>query len=568
VLLAGVDVGNSTTEVAVARVEPGREPEWLLVLRRETTGAKGSVECAVGVAELLERAARRLGEPPHELALAELHPVEAGLVELGRLEELELGRAAVARPASATPSGVGVGVGILHRLPDLAGTPDRGAVLAVVCEEEFEVAAAALRGARERGWRIAGAIVKADDAVLIGNRFDRGIPIVDEVEDASELPTGVLAAIEVSPPGQEVAELADPLRIAVLLGLSPAEARAARVAARAVAGHRAAIVLRQRSDDGGSAQARPGQQPPITLVTKAGEEMALDERADPPPPGAIAAIRGAAGDHERILDVFWRTLPAPPDDAGFTRRLVRRRAIAIAVLAEGDASGLLDALGELAPRGARVVAAESTAAVLGASTTPGAGRAPFVLDLVGGTVDLHREGAGAVHVVSTAGAGELVTRVCAALLSCDRATAERAKRSHAARVETPFTLHHEDGSRGFIGEPAPPATLSRLCLLDGRALVPLPAPLAPEVWRMLRRAAKREVIARNVRRALDTAGGVPAGELVTLVGGSACDPEVVDSVAAELADLDVAVARGDVLGRHGPRAAVAVGLVLAAASRG
>ena len=50
---------------------------------------------------------------------------------------------------------------------------------------------------------------------------------------------------------------------------------------------------------------------------------------------------------------------------------------------------------------------------------------------------------------------------------------------------------------------------------------------------------------------------------MTLVGGSACDAEVVDAVAAELADLDLAVARGDVLGAHGPRAAVAVGLVLA-----
>jgi hypothetical protein len=37
----------------------------------------------------------------------------------------------------------------------------------------------------------------------------------------------------------------------------------------------------------------------------------------------------------------------------------------------------------------------------------------------------------------------------------------------------------------------------------------------------------------------------------------------VDSVAAELVERDVAVGRGDVLGRYGPRAAVAVGLVLA-----
>jgi hypothetical protein len=92
--------------------------------------------------------------------------------------------------------------------------------------------------------------------------------------------------------------------------------------------------------------------------------------------------------------------------------------------------------------------------------------------------------------------------------------------------------------------------------------VPLPAPLAPEVWGELRRRAKRDVLLANVRRALGRAGGVPAGELLTLVGGCAVDHEVVEEIAAGLADLDVTVARGDVLGRHGPRAAVAVGLVL------
>ena len=103
-LVAGVDVGNSTTEVAVARVEPGGEPEWLLVLRRPTTGPKGSPACAEGISDLIGQAERRLGERPHLLLLAELHPVESSLVELGMLEELDLARTAIARPASSTPS--------------------------------------------------------------------------------------------------------------------------------------------------------------------------------------------------------------------------------------------------------------------------------------------------------------------------------------------------------------------------------------------------------------------------------------------------------------------------------
>jgi Diol dehydratase reactivase ATPase-like domain/DD-reactivating factor swiveling domain len=426
---------------------------------------------------------------------------------------------------------------------------------------DYEDAAGRLRDARAGGWNIIAAIVEADDAVLIGNRFDRSLPIVDEVADAASLPLGARAAVEVAEPGASVEELSDPLRLGVLLGFGPEEARAARTAARALAGHRAALAVRVPRS---AATASAPTELSIVLVGSDGSEKTLDEHASPPPPGAVATIRGSAGDRDGLLDIYWHTLPVPTDDPGFARRLIRRRAVALALLARGESSGLVEAIGQLCPGGARVVARESDAAVLGASTTPGAGRAPFVLDLGGGTVDLHRaEGA-----VSTAGAGDLVTRICAGLLDCGSALAERAKRRRSARVETPFVLHHEDGSRSFLGEPAPPEALAHLCLVGGRGLVPLLAPLAPEVWRGLRRAAKRDVLARNVRRAIDAVGGVPPGELVTLVGGSASDGEVVDVVAAELADLELAVARGDVLGRHGPRAAVAVGLVLAFAEAG
>ena len=556
-LVAGVDVGNSTTEIAVARMEPGREPEWLFVARRPTTGAKGSEACAEGVAQLLAAAERRVGERAHVALFAELHPVETGLVELGRLEELVLEQTAIARPASDTPSGTGVGAGTLVAVDELDGPPRAEPIVPVVAAGiDYEDAAGRLRDARAGGWNIIAAIVEADDAVLIGNRFDRSLPIVDEVADAASLPLGARAAVEVAEPGASVEELSDPLRLGVLLGFGPEEARAARTAARALAGHRAAVAVRvPRSAATGSAPTELS----IVLVGSDGGEKTLDEHASPPPPGAVAAIRGSAGDRDGLLDIYWHTLPVPVDDPGFARRLIRRRAVALALLARGESSGLVEAIGRLCPGGARVVARESDAAVLGASTTPGAGRAPFVLDLGGGTVDLHRaEGA-----VSTAGAGDLVTRICAGLLDCDSVLAERAKRRRSARVETPFVLHHEDGSRSFLGEPAPPEALAHLCLVDGRGLVPLLVPLAPEVWRGLRRAAKREVLARNVRRAIDAIGGVPPGELVTLVGGSASDGEVVDVVAAELADLELAVARGDVLGRHGPRAAVAVGLVLA-----
>lgn len=558
-LVAGVDVGNSTTELAAARLTPGAPPDFLGVWRAATTGAKGSTECAAGVRELVARAERRLGEPIHRLLLAELDPVDTGLVELGRLEELDLARNAVVRPVSETPSGAGAAGGRLRRLADMEGDPAPDAVLAVVLDEDFEHAAAQLCAARERGHRIAGVIVQGDDAVLIGNRFDRNLPIVDEVPDAAILPSGALAALEVAAAGASVSELCDPLQLAELLRLGPDEARAARHAARAVAGRRTALVVREAGIAGPAAEVVDTT---VRLLLADGTTAVLDEREAPPPPGAVSALRGAAGAHEGVLDAFWCRLPEPPEDSGLRMRLQRRRALALAVLARGDSSALLDVLGQGVPGGVHVVCRESFAAVLGAGTTPRAGTTPFVIDIGGGTVDLHRED----RAVVTAGAGELVTRICQGLLGVGRDSAERAKRHRAARVETPFVLHHEDGSRTFLGAPAPPVALAHLCVLAGGPPEPLATTLAPEVWGGLRRSAKQAVIGRNVRRAIDAAGGVPRGELVTLVGGCASDPEVIDAVAAELGDLDVAVARGNVLGRHGPRAAVAVGLVLAYAA--
>jgi hypothetical protein len=558
-LVGGVDVGNSTSELAVARLTPGAPPDFLGVWRVATTEAKGSTACATGVGELVARAERRLGEPLHRLLLAELNPVDTGLVELGRLEELDLARNAVVRPVSETPSGAGAAGGRLRRLSELGGSAGAEAVLAIVLDEDFEDAAAHLRAARERGHRVAGVIVQGDDAVLIGNRFDRDLPIVDEVPDAAILPLGALAALEVAVPGAAVSELSDPLRLAELLRLGPEEARAARHAARAVAGRRTALVVREAGVESAAAETIDTT---VRLLYSDGTGALLDEREAPPPPGRVSALRGAAGAHEAVLDVFWCRLPEPPEDPGLRRRLQRRRALALAVLARGDSSGLLEVLAERTPGGAHVVCAESFAAVLGAGTTPRAGTTPFVIDIGGGTVDLHRED----RAVVTAGAGELVTRICQGLLGAGRDAAERAKRHRSARVETPFVLHHEDGSRTFLGEPAEPAALAHLCVLAGASPEPLASTLAPEVWGSLRRSAKAAVIGRNVRRAIDAAGGVPRGELVTLVGGCAADPEVIDAAAAELGDLDVAVARGNVLGLHGPRAAVAVGLVLAYAA--
>ena len=374
--------------------------------------------------------------------------------------------------------------------------------------------------------------------------------------DAARLPIGALAAVEVAEAGASVGELCDPLRLAVLLGLGPDEARAARHAARAVAGRRTALVVRE-AGVAGSAPRR--STPPCASCSPTGRpRCSTNERA------ATARQRDGAARSRRRARAGARRVLVPA--AGAARRPgpspapARRRALALAVLARGDSSELLSVLAQRTPGGARVVCDESEAAMLGAATTPRAGRTPFVLDLGGGTVDLHREG-GRV----TAGAGELVTRICPALLGVRRDAAERAKR-HRARVSRRRSCSTTRTAPAASSASRRRRSRSPACACSTEARRSrCPHARARGLGRAAR-SAKQAVLARNVRRALDAAGGVPRGELVTLVGGCASDPEVIDAVAAELGDLDVAVARGDVLGRHGPRAAVAVGLVLAYAA--
>lgn len=555
-IVAGVDVGNATTEVAIARLSPGREPEFLSVTRGPTTGAKGSAAAADGVLDLITRASRRLGEEPSRILLADLHPVETGLRELAADEERDLGGVAIARPVSATPSGLGAAAGRLVDLDELAGDPAGDPVIPIVPPLDFDAAAARLNDARERGWRLAAIVVANDDGVLIGNRVDRALPIIDEVADAAELPRGAWAAIEVAPPGGVVEQLADPLRLAVLLALDPSRARGARNAARALVGHRAAIAVRGEASSGASHR----DAPPLATL-RDGSQVAVDHAVAPPAHGAVRTVEGVDAE---LIDAFWAPLPAPDDDARLALALHARRAVGLAVLAERGDRVLEAALAERAGCEVVVVGAETAAAVAGASTTPGAGHAPIVIDMGGGTVDLHVGLDGSSRAVAAAGAGHLVDRICGAILGVDHLRAEQAKRLPTVHVETPFILRHEDGGRTFLERPAPARCVAHLCLAERRdgSLDPLEAALPPELWARLRRAAKRDVIAANLRRAAEAVGGLPAGELAVLVGGCAEDQEVVDEVSLALADLDLAIARGDILGRHGPRAAVAVGLVL------
>jgi cell division ATPase FtsA len=179
----------------------------------------------------------------------------------------------------------------------------------------------------------------------------------------------------------------------------------------------------------------------------------------------------------------------------------------------------------------------------------------IVCDIGGGTIDL----VGADRTVIAAGAGETITIAVARVLGIPRALAERVKRTPALRVESPHVAHEEDGRRMFLDGPAPADAIGRLCTRGSAGLVPFSSRLAAEEWRSLRLAIKQETVAANIARCMKAFDKPPTA--LVLAGGGALDDELLRTVGESLRTIPIAVGRANIDGVHGPRFAVASGLV-------
>jgi hypothetical protein len=104
-VIAGVDVGNATTEVAV--VAEGR---LLGTDRLPTRGRKGSPESLRGAASLVRRLERRLGGQVDEARVAPLRAVDTTTMTVPQLPP-STGRLRLLAAGVATPGGSGACVG-------------------------------------------------------------------------------------------------------------------------------------------------------------------------------------------------------------------------------------------------------------------------------------------------------------------------------------------------------------------------------------------------------------------------------------------------------------------------
>ncbi len=557
-VVAGVDVGNHTTEIVLARISDGAV-ETIAHTQAATRGRKGSPESLAGAAALLTKSEVDAGVVVDELLLAELRPVDTATAPLPPASSPRSPVRSLRKPNASTPAGAGAGVGRHVWLTGLRRDVEAGpVVVSVDATTDFEVAAREITDAVERGWHIAGVIAEQDDAVLIRNRSPIDVPVVDEV-DLTGLAPGAVVAVEVVAEGRAYRALADPIALSAALQLGHEEIRDVATFTRELA-DAPAIAVTARTEplpppapDDDYVQCLIDGEVISYPPAHAHSMLALE------PPGGIVKVRlsaiSAAANGLAVDDAFFVDLATLDNGAWLRRDVADARGTVVALLATDHVADAAATLTELTGRPARTIASEPQAAARGARTTPGLPPDSIVCDIGGGTIDL----VSADRTVIAAGAGETITVAVARVLGIPRALAERVKRTPALRVESPHVAHEEDGRRVFLDGPAPADAIGRLCTRGSAGLVPFSTNLAAEEWRSLRLAIKQETVAANIARCMRAFDRPPTA--LVLAGGGALDDELLRTVGESLRTIGVVVGRANIDGVHGPRFAVASGLV-------
>ena len=546
-VIAGVDVGNATTEVVLVSggkiLGAGRVP---------TRGRKGSPGSLRGAAALVRRVERQLGCTAGEARIAPLRPVATSVVTVPDAAPPS-GRLRVLAAGVPTPGGTGACVGPPL---SLSGPAPRGAAAAAVVAIvpaglRYDEAAARLRALLAAGTRIGAVLVAGDEGVLVANRLPGGLPVIDQV-DADAAAACRLVAVEVQPPGHTLRLLADPVALGARLGLREDEAGDAAAVCRALTDHANAVIGLGSAPLPVTALAEPWAE------TADGRRLPLRTACAQLAGWPVGAIRAFGTDP--VDDLFAVDLAAAAEAAtarpGSTGRAVL--VAALSLIAEEQAAPVLgDLLGVPVHR----PLAEPAAARLGALTTPGARDGAVVADLGAGTIDV----IGPQASVVAAGAGDLLTGAVAQALGIPRATADWVKRGPCLRVDGGQRFEAEDGTRGFLAVAAPASAAGMLAVDGPGGLLPFDRHHGPGEWRAIRLRLKSAVLAENFRRAVRTLGTEEFSQ-VLMVGGPAGDEELLGVITRSLPP-GVAVGRGSVGGtcEGGPlghRYAVALGLAL------
>ncbi len=596
-LIAGVDIGNSTTEVCIGGTEENGTFRFLSSASRMTTGTKGTLPNVLGIKAALEEAMEKIHQPLSALSLVRLNEAAPviGDTAMETITETIITESSMIGHNPSTPAGAGEAVGELIFLENIwKGKPGVPYIVAAASKFSYEEVAARLNQHIPE-LSIKGLILQADEAVLVENRLSRQIPIVDEVRHIHKIPEGKLAAIEVALPGTGIRMLSNPYGIATLLGLDAEETKSVTPIAKSLVGKRSAVVIKTPHGNmkenilpageitfHGSRELSvdidAGADTIMETLQNAGEIRDIDGQRDTNVGNMLRRIKTSMEDVAktgegdiRITDILAVDTLAPVEISGsLAGETCMEKAVGIAAMVKTQhlpMQQIAEHLEKELSVKAVVAGVEAVMASVGAMTTPGTKLPLAILDMGGGSTDAAvLEVDGTVRTTHQAGAGELVSMLIQTELGLkSRVTAEQIKKYPMGKVESLFHLRLENGAMQFFEESIDPRYYGHVVLLAPGEMLKIEEDIPMERILEVRREAKKKVFVRNAVRALKTVA--PENDLrkisnVVLVGGSAEDFEIPEMLMEALSEYRIVCGRGNIRGQEGPRNAVATGLLL------
>lgn len=597
--IAGIDIGNSTTEVALAKNDSLDDPVFVANAITETTGIKGTKQNLHGIFKALNLALKQVGATSADLAeirINEATPV-IGDVAMETITETIITESTMIGHNPKTPGGLGMGSGITVLLDVLASKPNKDSYIVIIPKTvDFEDAALAINAYAERGYQITAAILQADDGVLVHNRLNHKIPIVDEVSFIDKVPVDMLAAVEVAAPGKVIETISNPYGIATVFHLNSDETKNIIPVARALIGNRSAVVIKTPEGDvkartipAGHIELTSGNRTLRVNVAEGSDKIMqairslseLDNASGEPGTnigGMLEKVRQTmAGLTDKLpADIFIQDLLAvdtfvPMDvQGGLAGEFSMEQAVGIASMVKSDHLQMAAIASEMEQElkvAVKIGGAEAEAAILGALTTPGTNTPLAILDLGAGSTDASIiNGKGEMIATHLAGAGDMVTMIIQSEIGLeDRYLAEDIKKYPLAKVESIFHIRHEDGTVQFFDTSLSPSVFAKVVIVKPDGFIPIPGDVSIEKIKLVRRSAKERVFVTNTIRALEfvsPTGNIRDIPFVVIVGGSALDFEIPQLITDALSHYSLVAGRGNIRGKEGPRNAVATGLIL------
>ena len=599
--VVGIDIGNSTTEGALASIGDDEKAIFLASAIVSTTGIKGTSQNKYGIHGVINQLLKKANLTAKDIDLIRINEAAPviGDVAMETITETIITESTMIGHNPKTPSGIGLCSGKTVDFKDILSPnfKDNGDAIVIVSKEyDFEDVANAFNEANRKGVKIKGAILQKDDAVLVQNRLNFRIPIIDEVEMIEKIPLGVECGVEVAEQGKVIEELSNPYGIASIFNLTPEETKKVVPISRALMGNRSAVVIKTPEGDVKERTIPAGK----IIINGDGKEIFVNIED-----GAekimqtiskikkIEDIRGEAGTNvggmlekvrqtmanltkKKISDICIQDLLAVDTfspvkvKGGLANEFSMENAVGIASMVKSDRLQMTIIAEELERElGIKVEigGVEADMAILGSLTTPGTTLPLAIVDMGAGSTDASiMDKSGNIHSVHLAGAGNMVTMLINEELGLeDTSLAEEIKKYPLAKVESLFHIRHEDGTVQFFEEPLPPEIFSRVVVLKPEGMYAIPIEKSLEKIRATRRSAKKRIFVENTIRALNSVsltGNIRDIQFVILVGGSALDFEVPEFVTDKLSQYSIVAGRGNIRSTEGPRNAVATGLVL------